>query len=61
MQRLAKEMNYSETTFFKQKISERGYNVRIFTPEQELPFAGHPTLELHCNKKSSTNQLKRLS
>lgn len=45
MQQLAKEMNYSETTFI---ISEEqingGFDVRIFTPEHEIPFAGHPTL-----------------
>ncbi len=44
MQRLAKEMNYSETTFVVSIVREGGYSVRIFTPEQELPFAGHPTL-----------------
>jgi len=45
MQRLAKEVNYSETTFIVSKDQrEGGYEVRIFTPEQELPFAGHPTL-----------------
>ena len=45
MQRIAKEMNYSETTFIPSKeMREGGYDVRIFTPEQELPFAGHPTL-----------------
>jgi len=41
MQRIAKEMNYSETTFI---TSFENYTVRIFTPETELPFAGHPTL-----------------
>ncbi|HEY6282360.1 MAG TPA: PhzF family phenazine biosynthesis protein [Nitrososphaerales archaeon] len=45
MQRIAQEMHYSETTFI---ISEKehggGYDVRVFTPDQELPFAGHPTL-----------------
>jgi trans-2,3-dihydro-3-hydroxyanthranilate isomerase len=45
MQLFAKEMNYSETTFI---LSDRkrkgGYDVRIFTPAQEIPFAGHPTL-----------------
>lgn len=41
MQKLAKEMNYSETTFI---TSVENYDVRIFTPEEELPFAGHPTL-----------------
>ena len=45
MQRIAKEMNYSETTFIlSDKTQGGGYNVRIFTPEKELPFAGHPTL-----------------
>lgn len=45
MQRIAKEMNYSETTFVvSPDVREGGYDVRIFTPEQELPFAGHPTL-----------------
>jgi len=45
MQRVAKEMNYSETTFvLSSKMRDGGYDVRIFTPEQELPFAGHPTL-----------------
>jgi len=45
MQRIAKEMNYSETTFITStQLRNGGYDVRIFTPEQELPFAGHPTL-----------------
>lgn len=44
MQRIAKEMNYSETTFVVSTLQNDGYDVRIFTPEQELPFAGHPTL-----------------
>ncbi len=45
MQRIAKEVNYSETTFILSDITEKGgYAVRIFTPAQELPFAGHPTL-----------------
>ena len=45
MQRFAKEMNYSETTFIiTEEEREGGYDVRIFTPEYELPFAGHPTL-----------------
>src|SRR5947209_2778883 len=43
MQRLAREMNFSESTFV---VSRKGDHarVRIFTPETELPFAGHPTL-----------------
>jgi trans-2,3-dihydro-3-hydroxyanthranilate isomerase len=45
MQRLAKEMNYSETTFIlSEEEREGGYDVRIFTPDAEVPFAGHPTL-----------------
>jgi len=45
MQRIAKEMNYSETTFISSdETRDGGYDVRIFTPEREVPFAGHPTL-----------------
>lgn len=45
MQRIAKEMNFSETTFIlSPELREGGYDVRIFTPAKELPFAGHPTL-----------------
>ncbi|MFB2892651.1 PhzF family phenazine biosynthesis protein [Aerosakkonemataceae cyanobacterium BLCC-F50] len=45
MQKIAKEMNFSETTFItSNEAINGGYNVRIFTPGQELPFAGHPTL-----------------
>src|ERR1700722_4339955 len=37
--------NLSETTFLLAPSDERAdYRVRIFTPERELPFAGHPTL-----------------
>lgn len=43
MQRIAREMNLSETTFVTD-ITPDGYEVRIFTPTDELPFAGHPTL-----------------
>ena len=48
MQAIAKETNLSETTFVfprdPQVERERGVRVRIFTVEEELPFAGHPTL-----------------
>jgi trans-2,3-dihydro-3-hydroxyanthranilate isomerase len=45
MQKIAKEMNYSETTFILSDTpKDGGYDVRIFTPEEEIPFAGHPTL-----------------
>lgn len=45
MQTLAKETNFQETTFITSDTpNENGYPVRIFTPEYEMPFAGHPTL-----------------
>jgi trans-2,3-dihydro-3-hydroxyanthranilate isomerase len=45
MQEIAKEMHFSETTFvLSEKKRKGGYDVRIFTPEHEVPFAGHPTL-----------------
>lgn len=45
MQKIAKEMNYSETTFIlSNKNQNNTYDVRIFTPKKEIPFAGHPTL-----------------
>jgi len=45
MQRITREMNYSETTFIlSEDPREGGYDVRIFTPAAEVPFAGHPTL-----------------
>ncbi|CAN5886054.1 PhzF family phenazine biosynthesis protein [soil metagenome] len=43
--KLALEMNYSETTFvLSEEEADGGYDVRIFTPGSEVPFAGHPTL-----------------
>jgi trans-2,3-dihydro-3-hydroxyanthranilate isomerase len=45
MQRIARETNFSETTFITSKEERNGgYDVRIFTPTAEIPFAGHPTL-----------------
>ncbi len=48
MQALAREMNLSETTFILPRDAaieaREGKKVRIFTVDQELPFAGHPTL-----------------
>lgn len=45
MQRLAREMNFSETTFILSETPrDGGFDVRIFTPGEEVPFAGHPTL-----------------
>lgn len=48
MQAIAREMNLSETTFILPRDEKtertRGVRVRIFTVQEELPFAGHPTL-----------------
>ena len=43
MQRIAGWTNLSETTFLL-KSAKADYRLRIFTPRQELPFAGHPTI-----------------
>ncbi|BCU77730.1 PhzF family phenazine biosynthesis protein [Luteolibacter sp. LG18] len=45
MQRIAREMNLSETVFLlKPTTPDADYRARIFTPASELPFAGHPTV-----------------
>lgn len=45
MQTIAREMHFSETTFITgYDLEKKTFKVRIFTPESELPFAGHPTL-----------------
>jgi len=45
MQRVAREMNFSETTFVMAPTQPGcAAKVRIFTPGTELPFAGHPTI-----------------
>jgi trans-2,3-dihydro-3-hydroxyanthranilate isomerase len=44
LQRLAKEMNFSETTFVYPPQADGHVWMRIFTPAAEIPFAGHPTL-----------------
>jgi trans-2,3-dihydro-3-hydroxyanthranilate isomerase len=45
MQKIAREMNFSETTFIMSDLQDNGgYDVKIFSPDSELPFAGHPTL-----------------
>jgi trans-2,3-dihydro-3-hydroxyanthranilate isomerase len=43
MQAIAREMNLSETTFVTETDGD-SYSMRVFTPEEELPFAGHPTI-----------------
>ena len=65
MQAIAKEMNLSETTFILPRDPaterERGIRVRIFTVQEELPFAGHPTLgtafALHSKASEVTLEL----
>jgi trans-2,3-dihydro-3-hydroxyanthranilate isomerase len=44
MQAVAAEMDYSETTFVTGPPDDGAWPVRIFTPNAEIPFAGHPTL-----------------
>ena len=45
LQKVAREMNLSETTFvYPPSTEEAEFDVRIFTPTREIPFAGHPTL-----------------
>lgn len=48
MQAIAREFNLSETTFVERRAAAieqaEGVRVRIFTTQEELPFAGHPTL-----------------
>ena len=44
MQKVAQEMNFSETTFIYPPESGGDVRMRIFTPGDELPMAGHPTI-----------------
>ncbi len=68
MQALARETNLSETTFVlpgdAATEKERGIRVRIFTVQEELPFAGHPTLgtafALHARRSQTDSDEIRL-
>ena len=44
MQTIAKKLGYSETSFVFFDAEKGDYRVRFFTPEREIPFAGHPAL-----------------
>jgi len=45
MQQIAREMHFSETAFIcSEGTADHSFRVRIFTPEHEVPFAGHPVL-----------------
>jgi trans-2,3-dihydro-3-hydroxyanthranilate isomerase len=63
MQALAREMNLSETTFILPRDAATeardGKKVRIFTVDQELPFAGHPTLGTALHLYASDSNLKK--
>ena len=65
MQRLAKEMNLSETTFiFPRDLDTEqrdGVRVRIFTVQEELPFAGHPTLGTAWHLKQQRPELSEIA
>jgi trans-2,3-dihydro-3-hydroxyanthranilate isomerase len=63
MQKLARETNLSETTFILPRDAavehREGHKVRIFTVNEELPFAGHPTLGTawHLRQHSSSDEI----
>ena len=67
LQQVAREMNLSETTFiFPSSHTDADFDVRIFTPEKEIPFAGHPTLGTayvlnYAGLISSTQKIIRLN
>ncbi|MCL6220415.1 PhzF family phenazine biosynthesis protein [Zunongwangia pacifica] len=67
MLNIARELNFPEITFVKDSNNNEQFDVRIFTPEYEVPFAGHPSLGtafiiskylLPTPKKSITLNLK---
>ncbi len=44
MLQITREINFAESAFVKKKNGANEYQVRIFTPEYEVPFAGHPSI-----------------
>ena len=62
MQSIAREMQLSETTFVLPRApaieAKEGVRVRIFTTEEELPFAGHPTLGTATFLRESRTELQ---
>jgi trans-2,3-dihydro-3-hydroxyanthranilate isomerase len=66
MQQMATEINFAETTFIKADNGNQRYDVRIFTPEHEVPFAGHPSLgtsyilSKHLSAKNHNNLVLEL-
>lgn len=63
MQAIAREFNLSETTFIQRRDAateqREGVRVRIFTTQEELPFAGHPTLGTASVLKSAVPETLR--
>ena len=62
MLKIAREFNFSETTFvIAPKADSNSFKTRIFTPASEIPFAGHPTLGtaflLHKFYSPNTNKI----
>lgn len=64
-QKIAREINFSETAFIlSDKQADGGYDVRIWTPNVgEVPFAGHPTLGTahvirHCYEGGGNDSMK---
>ena len=61
MKMIALEINFSETTFVTESRPD-GYRMRIFTPDAELPFAGHPTIgtayTLASERRTSTHTVQ---
>ena len=64
MQQIAAEFGFSETTFIlSEEPGESGsHGVRIFTPREEVPFAGHPTLgTAHVIAREITGEAERVT
>ena len=63
MQAIAREFNLSETTFIQRRSAAQeaaeGVRVRIFTTQEELPFAGHPTLGTAATIRSLFPEFKQ--
>lgn len=41
---MAQEINFAESTFIKRQVDDNAFEVKIFTAESEIPFAGHPSI-----------------
>jgi len=61
MQAIARQFNFSETTFAQIQSKGGTFPVRIFTPTQEIPFAGHPTLGTAWVLRELTGRRERVT